>query len=448
MKITKRLFFNFLAVVLLTGILASFVFSYGYDKRQESILREELARKAKSIASTLAEHENFYLRLMGEEMSREGRGGGPGRSIPKILSDIAMNDVWVYKSEGNLGDFPAEMENLLQESLSGKELVERRENDLYFAEPIMKEGRVLGAILLKADMTPFLEELKDTQKRFLLVLGISILISLFLAAFLSKSFLHPIEQMAGYSRKLAQGNYEESLHLSQKDELGELGKDLSFLATKLQEAKTAAQAEKAREKLFLSKIGHELRTPITRLRSSLEAYQGGRMERLTEPEILEKLYKEVRSLERLVEDLYLLAKLDTPGFTMEKEELVLQDVVEDVLHSLRKEEIAAEITEEPILLQGDYGRLRQLILNLLNNALEHGEGHVTLTLQAPLSLQITNTSSLSQEELVHLFTPFHQGEGSKGTGLGLTIAREIALAHGLQLTLKQQDGVFRAELKS
>lgn len=446
MKIINRLFLYFLTVVIFTGVLASLVFSYGYDQNQERILRDELMKKAKSIATTLAEHETFYLRLMGEE-TRTGRGGG-GKAMTKMISDIAMNDVWVYKADGDLGEIPEDMVDLLESSLRGRELIERRDTDLFLAQPIIKEGKVIGAVLLKADMTPFTQELKRTQRRFFLVLFISVLLASVLAAFLSKSFIQPIEKMAVYSRKLAMGKYEEKLELKEKDEFGELGKDLNFLSEKLQEAKESADAEKAREKLFLSKIGHELRTPLTLQRSTLEAYREGRTKDITEPELLEKLYKDVRSIERLVEDLYLLAKLETPGFNMEKEEIVLQDVLEDVLHALREREVRVEIVEEPLLLLGDYGRVKQLFLNLLNNALEHGTD-VSLTLEAPLNLRICNKTTLKEEELVHLFTPFYKGDSSsKGTGLGLTIAKEIAHAHGLELLLYIEHGEFIAELKA
>ena len=446
MNITNRLFLYFLTVVIFTGVLASLVFSYGYDQKQERILRDDLMEKAKSIANTLAEHETFYLRLIGEE-PQTSRGGG-GKVMTKIISDIAMNDVWVYKADGDLGDIPEDMMDLLEDSLQGKELVERRDNDLFLAQPILKEGQVIGAVLLKADMAPFTQELKKTQRRFFLVLFVSVLVASILAAFLSKSFIQPIEKMAVYSRKLAMGKYEEKLALKEKDEFGELGKDLNFLSEKLQEAKESADAEKAREKLFLSKIGHELRTPLTLQRSILEAYREGRMKDITEPELLEKLYKDVRGIERLVEDLYLLAKLETPGFNMETEEIVLQDVLEDVLHALRDEEIRVELVEEPLLLLGDYGRLKQLLLNLLNNALEHGED-VSLTLEAPLKLRICNKTNLKEEELVHLFTPFYKGNSaSKGTGLGLTIAKEITHAHGLELELSIENQEFVAELKA
>ena len=141
MNITNRLFLYFLTVVIFTGVLASLVFSYGYDQKQERILRDDLMEKAKSIANTLAEHETFYLRLIGEE-PQTSRGGG-GKVMTKIISDIAMNDVWVYKADGDLGDIPEDIMDLLEDSLQGKELVERRDNDLFLAQPILKEGQSL-----------------------------------------------------------------------------------------------------------------------------------------------------------------------------------------------------------------------------------------------------------------------------------------------------------------
>ena len=160
------------------------------------------------------------------------------------------------------------------------------------------------------------------------------------------------------------------------------------------------------------------------------------------------------SLERLVGDLLELTRLQNPGFTLQKETL---DVTEAFQDAVRQMQIMAETKHieiiadfhQPLIMEGDYGRLRQLLIILLDNAVKFSPEKSFITVEqqvTPKGWQVSVTDQgcgISPEELPHIFDKFRTNRGQEnrqGTGLGLAIAQEIAQRHGLRLTCESQLG--------
>ena len=201
---------------------------------------------------------------------------------------------------------------------------------------------------------------------------------------------------------------------------------------------------------FITNTSHELRTPITVLRGSLEVLQAGLVTDGPEKEeYLAQMMTNILHLQRLVNDLLELSRLQNADFSIDMQPLNLQDVLQDALHGARplaeprNIQLQRQGETAPLLLTGDYGRLRQMFMILLDNAIKFSPpgSRIELTVQGEgahwqIDLQ-DHGCGIAPEELPHIFERFrraHNEQNKNGTGLGLAIAGEIAQRHGITLT--------------
>ena len=294
--------------------------------------------------------------------------------------------------------------------------------------------------------------MENSQWQGIRLLGLSLLLALLLtavlAAILARHFTRPLLKMQQTARAFASGDLTARTGIRQQDEIGQLATDLDTLGTELEQSRTERQD-------FLTPISHELRTPLTGLRGTLELLW---QDLTSTPEQKSRCQAQAMSslttLERLVGDLLELTRLQNPGFTLQKETL---DVTEAFQDAVRQMQIMAEakqikiVTEfhQPQIIEGDYGRLRQLLIILLDNAVKFSPAESSITVAQEITPQGWQFSVTDQgcgippEELPHIFDKFRSSRGQanrQGTGLGLAIAQEIAQRHGLRLTCESQLG--------
>ncbi|HKH44038.1 MAG TPA: HAMP domain-containing sensor histidine kinase [Thermoanaerobaculia bacterium] len=193
-----------------------------------------------------------------------------------------------------------------------------------------------------------------------------------------------------------------------------------------------AEQDRLRRQL-MADVAHELRTPLSILQGRIEGLLDGVYPR--DETHLTELLDETRHLSRLVADLGTLAHAEAGALELRKEPVDLGDLVRDVAASLPRP-IAVEVPAELPALEADPVRIRQVLLNLLANALRHtpAEGVIAVEVQAQpqrMLIRVRDTGSgIAPEDLPHLFERFQKGSDSRGSGLGLPIARKLVLAHG------------------
>jgi signal transduction histidine kinase len=261
--------------------------------------------------------------------------------------------------------------------------------------------------------------------------------------------VRPLKQMIMLSERIAQGDYARRVEIRGRDEIGRLAESLNQMAVSL------TRIEELRRDL-VANVAHELRTPLATLRGYLEALRDGVAP--ASHETLELLHEEVLRLVRLVDDLHQLSQfdarvshlrlgpLDVPGLL---HRLVTVYGPEFTSHGLALE-VACDGTLPVIEVDGDL--VGQALRNLLDNALRHASPRTTVTVGARperngLRLAVSNTGEgIAQEDLPHIFERFFRGERSRsretgGAGIGLSIVREIARAHGGETGATSRDGL-------
>ena len=267
-----------------------------------------------------------------------------------------------------------------------------------------------------------------------------------------KEIFSQVEKMKKIAERLAERDYSARTNIKQNDEIGELARTLDILAERLELADAESQKLEKLRREFIANISHELRTPVTVIRGSLEALRDGVVtEKADVEEFHEQMYKESLFLQRLINDLLDLSRLQNTDFPIEKSPLNLVDVIHDAVRSGRqlgadkKLQITGSADKDIYMLNGDYGRLRQMLMIFLHNSIKFSpEGsEIKLELAGNRLKLIDHGCGIKEEDIPHAFDRFYKARNEhnkSGSGLGLAIAKQIAQRHDMQLELQSKLG--------
>lgn len=332
-------------------------------------------------------------------------------------------------------------------------------------------GIVIGVVLLHSPIEGIDAAILQGISIYALSLFVALVLTAAIALCLSYFFTKPLEKMELTALKLTDGDYTARTGVTQHDEFGRLAQTMDFLAARL--SKTSQEKERLEQMRqdFVTNVSHELRTPVTVLRGSMESLRDGIISGPEETaQCLDEMITESLILERLVNDLLELSRLQNTDFSIEMLPLNLCDVVSDVVRGMRrvaqKKEISIVVTNpcSEFWVTGDYGRLRQMLLIVLDNAVKFSVSGQTVTIELAMKSSEELTLCISDfgagipsDELPYIFGRFQKSQSDNncgGTGLGLAIARQIAVRHGIEINVKSKKDVgtqftflFHASLK-
>lgn len=267
------------------------------------------------------------------------------------------------------------------------------------------------------------------------------------SSYFISSIVNPVDEIGKTARLIAQGDFSVRLKKKYDDEVGELCDVINYMAEELQET------EKMKND-FISSVSHELRTPLTAIR--------GWAETLTDPTIdpdsLKKgmgvILKESDRLSSMVEELLDFSRIQSGRFklTLSKLDLIaeLSDAVLMFTERAKQDNIEL-VYEEPmdiIPINADSNRLRQVFVNILDNALKYSDSGDTVTVEACLQndsavITIADTGcGISEVDLPQIKKKFYKANSTRrGSGIGLAVADEIITLHGGKLEVASQQNV-------
>jgi signal transduction histidine kinase len=317
---------------------------------------------------------------------------------------------------------------------------------LAVARPVEERGIRFGAFVVAKPRADVQSRWITLVQRLALAFAGGLLVAGGLSWYLSRRISGPLRRLSSAADDIAKGSYEVDVpDLPRGDEIGHLSERFREMAQRLAEAD-------ARERNFLMSVSHELRTPLTAIRGHVDALREGVIE---DPDLREHsmdvIATEAERLARLVGDILDLAKLDAHRFTLLEEEVDMEALCERAYSAFREEarrrsiEYRREIEAQPVLVT-DGDRVLQIISNLLSNAFRWTPdgGRVELSLEQTngvVRVAVDDTGpGISREDRERIFRPFVSRDGAGGTGLGLTIARELAVALGGRIELASEEG--------
>lgn len=492
-KIALKLTLYFAAVLLVFALVVGGSFAHFFREHTLDLKRTELEQRAVRIAEVLSENARWL----------ESRGGIANTRFIGYINNITMEDVWVVdenrelklpqrmRHHGGMGmhrrmmhgggtqmpqqlpppkqeppdrsisfeQLPQVTRSSVEKAFSGEVAVAedfnpvREEIMLSAAAPVYDEyGAIRAVVLLHYPVQGLQSATWEGVKILLLSCALALLLVSFLSVLFSWKFTRPLNRMKEVAHKMAEHDYTERCNITQNDEIGALADTLDELGSRLLDADEAGRKLEKLRRSFIANISHELRTPVTVIRGSLEALSD---KVVTEKDEVEQYYKQMLNeslfLQRLINDLLDLSRLQNTDFPIEKETINMCDVVQDAAraskHIGQKKNVRIEmrLDKNIYIMEGDYGRLRQMLMIFLDNSIKFSPegGQVELALRGDRLTVTDHGCGVKQEDLPYVFDRFYKtrGETNKnGSGLGLAIAREIALRHNIKVSMESVPG--------
>ncbi|MFZ5597310.1 MAG: ATP-binding protein [Bacillota bacterium] len=338
--------------------------------------------------------------------------------------------------------------------LGGQEIVRKEYSqtfgtDVIFAAiPVVKGEKTEGALLVYSPMAPIEANIKAIKEAVLYSFVFGIVAATMLALVLSRKVTGPILKINSAARAMANGDFGIKITAGGSDELGVLAESINTLSVQLSEKiKTIEENDLARRE-FVAGISHELRTPLTIMQGYTEALMDGiaRDDRERE-KYLRNIYNECLRLRRLVDDVLDLRKMETGIISMQMGRVDIGEMIRDV--SLKFKETMAErnikfdtvIHGEGLLVRGDPDRLKQVLINLVDNAVRFSPAGGTVAIVGERENEKVKVTVMDQgpgigpEDRQHIWQRFYMANKASpgrnsGSGLGLAIAKQIVDMHG------------------
>lgn len=449
-KIGKRLVKSFLIIILITisiiDIFLLFAFSFYYYNNisKELVSRMELSLEIykrdysdKSLEDLIYEDNDIFLSNTNAEVQILDKEGN-------LLLD----------SIGRLASNPIRTSDVL--AAEKGEIKSWRGEDSQTGESIMS---VSGPIKNNSGETMgylrFISSLEEANSAILKAVISLLIFTLFVALvttmfslLIAKSIVRPILELTEVANTMLKGNYEEKAKVFEDDEIGELAKTLNAMSDEI--------INKDRIKNdFISSISHELRTPLTSIKGWAVVLKDAKED---EKDLIEDglniIENEADRLAKMVEELLDFSRYISGRITLDKEVFDITQTCLDISKQMKPRaksnniELITEVPKESILINADENRIKQLLINLLDNAIKFTsvKGWVKFQMLVEnnfVQIMVSdNGMGMTKEELIHVKEKFYKGKHSKShSGIGLSISDEITKLHNGNLEIFSEENI-------
>lgn len=293
------------------------------------------------------------------------------------------------------------------------------------------------AIQLARPLGATMHTLRDLRWLFAAVLLLVVLLVVLIARFATHRALSPLQEVTATAAEIGETeNLDQRLVVRHDDEVGHLAERFNQMLERLAGSRAALDDSVTAQRQLIADASHELRTPVTSLRTNVEILiaAGDQLDPEDRRHLLEDVSEQSEELSTLVADLIEVGRGALPDSSMEDERL--DDLVQEALQRARRNSPQTEYVASlaPILVHGNAARLSRAINNLLDNAARHTEAGtvVEVTVDTTGLTVRDHGSGIVESDLPHIFDRFYRGatsRGKQGSGLGLAIVRQIAEQH-------------------
>lgn len=304
---------------------------------------------------------------------------------------------------------------------------------------------VVAVTVVIAAQTMFLSEHDRNLVLVALLLGLGLGTALAFA--LGEAAGRDIGRLESLAARVAHGEFGAAHGVERRDEIGSLAESLEGMAARL----AASEAER---RLFLASVGHDLRTPLAAMRAQIEAFQDGVMS--DTERLVDGLDRDVAHLTRLVEDLFLFARMEAGTLTHRPERVDLVELADEAAEAMaplarRRGVEVSTAGVAPMMAEVDAWSFGRVLRNLVDNAIRHSPHGGTVRLEVESAGRharirvVDDGPGFARDIRETAFDQFTRGDSARrpehgGSGLGLAIARGIVEAHGGSIVIEEGEG--------
>ncbi len=448
-SITKRWIFNNLGVLCLALVVIEMTFIYSVQNYYYSSAKQYLISKINAVTSVLSIHSQDTSANFSAEI----------RNLLETFNEKDKIELMAINSKGRVvltsSGFSPDETILMPDY---EEAVETGEGyyvgKLPGGEKIMAVSVPISSLnseFSSVRMVTSLAEIDNTVKGYILAVTAIcfaiLLIIIVTGLFFAGSIVKPIRQISTIARKFAMGDFSVRIQNNSDDEIGDLCIAINHMADELSNAE-------AMKNEFISSVSHELRTPLTAIKGWAETLM---LDSDGNPDTMRKgvgvIVNETERLSQMVEELLDFSRMQSGHFTLQSANMdILAELGDAVLiysDKARRENIGI-IYNEPEMLPfvfGDKNRIRQVFINIIDNAVKYSSPGDTVTITAEqaggnVKISVADTGcGIKESDLSKVKTKFYKANHTRrGSGIGLAVADEIISMHGGTLDIKSREG--------
>ncbi len=439
-SITKRWVFNNLGVVILSLLVIDMAIIYAIQTYFYSSAKQYLVSKLNAVTSVLSIHSQDSSANFSAEM----------RNMLETFNEKDKIELMAINSKGRVvltssgftpdeNDLMPDYEEAMSADSEGSYIgrLPGGEKILAVSVPISSMNSEYNSVRMVTSLTEIDNTIKTYTAAVTIVCVIIILIIVITGLYFASSIVRPIRQISGIARKFAMGDFSVRIENNSNDEIGDLCTAINHMADELSNAE-------AMKNEFISSVSHELRTPLTAIKGWAETLMidgGG------SPDTMKKgvgvIVNETERLSQMVEELLDFSRMQNGHFTLQNANMdILAELGDAVLiySDKARRESKEIIYSEPEMLPfvyGDKNRIRQVFINIIDNAVKYSSAGDTVTIKAyeeggKVIVSVTDTGvGIKKSDLSKVKTKFYKANHTRrGSGIGLAVADEIVTMHG------------------
>ena len=435
------------AILLIIEVLLIFLMRNYYYSSARQYLTSRMKIVTTAIMNTSGEEQTNYNSQI--------------RSIVESYEDKDKIELMAIKTNGEVdvtssGFSPSGKDNM-QDYIDAKNSETGTASQIYELETGEKVLALTSVISPKGseyEAVRMLSSMKNVDNQLIMLTVIMtgvvlaiILLMLFSGLFFIKSIVIPIRNVNDVARKFATGDFRERIEKQRDDELGELCDSINYMAQEL------SNTEQMKNE-FISSVSHELRTPLTAIKGWTETVTVMYEDEETFKKGMRVITSETERLSQMVEELLDFSRIQDNRLTLIMDTIdILAELTETVLiYQERARALGIKLDYyEPEMLSfvyGDKNRLRQVFINIVDNAIKYSDKGDTVSVEAyeedgEICISISDTGiGISKEDLPKIKTKFFKANHTRrGSGIGLAVADEIIQRHGGTLNIDSEQGV-------
>ncbi len=452
-------------IVAMTGIgIVTAILSYLIS----GIVKDQSPHEAFSRGIDLFVDLRYAERYAPEELTSPEFAASIGERLEPFKGFLVVRQGERWEGYGELSEGEAFLRQLRQDVAAAQS-----KKDRVFVVSAWEERDLLSVAYdfpriddpltyyLVTDVT--MAESKKSGFKFFVLLGIAILVGIILVPLIwitTRDIVRPLRQLEQGSRRIAEGDLNFRLESKVRNEVGGVIRSYEKMRSELQRSIDVQLALEENRKELISNISHDLKTPLTSIKGYVEGIRVGIAD---DPEKLKKyvdvIYAKALDMDRMIDDLFLLSKLD-----LEQEQFYLESVPLESFYRQTISELQMECERAGVRLTSEYEagqedivtmdiqKIKRVMLNLVGNSIKfmdkqdpHVHVHFGRQLENWVFTVTDNGPGMGPAELERIFDRFYRGDAFRnqnvaGSGLGLAIVKQIIVNHGGTIQARSEPG--------